>query len=327
MAELIQDFSKLITWSQEYTDFVIESGDGQVFPCHKKDLAENSDFFKSMLSKDFKETTTGVMKVPEFDAKTVALFLAYIYAEKAGDKLMQRIKEYGVPSEWISRRDFDEENYTLPLLKMANMYQLQDLQDDCIKYIQKHITRENAVEAWNVADICGFQKLRESALKFIVQNHKKGAGNQIQRLKEASVRLLNDVLEFSAEKMVIQEGRTGDTDFHLKIVFEEIPGHRNASAGAVVINLNPNETYPMITSGRPDVISEIKFALEDYTELLNDPDYQLLRDGKAMDRTKTLTEQDIQSGETLTFTKNDWFAKCLKCGKWNEGRYDCSGEL
>jgi len=278
-----------------------------------------------MLSKDFKETTTGVMKVPDFDAKTVARFLAYIYAAKVGDKLMQTInKDWGVPSEWIPRRDFNEENYTLPLLKMANMYQLQELQDDCIKYIQKHITRENAVEVWNVADICGFQKLKESALKFIVQNHKKGEGNQIQRLKEASVRLLEDVLEFSADKMVIQEGRTGDTHFHLKIVFEDIPDSipdGKARAGAVVIYLKPNETYT-------DVISEIKFALEDFTDFIKDPyDYQLLRDGKQMDRIKTLTEQNIQNGETLTFTKDDWLAKCIKCGKWNEGRYDCEGKL
>jgi len=297
MAELIQDFSKLITWSQEYTDFVIESGDGQVFPCHKKDLAENSDFFKSMLSKDFKETTSGVMKVPEFDAKTVARFLAYIYAGKAGDKLMQRIKAHAKPGEFISRRDFDEENYTLPLLRMANMYQLQELQGDCIEYIQKHITRENAVEAWNLADICGSLKLRESALKFMVQNHRKGAGNEIQGLKEASVRLLEDVLEFKSDKTVILE--SADADFHLKIVFEDIlPFPHHVRSGALLIYLNPDE----ITTD--DVIGTVKDALdalESTFPLSRDGVYTLLRDGREMDMDKTLSEMAIQNGETLTF--------------------------
>jgi len=296
MAELIQDFSKLITWSQEYTDFVIESSDGRVFPCHKIYLAENSDFFKSMLSKDYKETTSGVMKVPEFDAKTVARFLAFIYAGKAGDKLMQRIKIHAKPGEFISRRDFDEENYTLPLLRMANMYQLQELQDDCIEYLQNHITRENAVEVWNLADICGSQKLKELAVKFMVQNHRKGAGNEIQGLKKASVRLLEDVLEFSADKMVILEG--ADADFHLKIVFEDIPPFLEyLRAGALLIDLDPDET----TSD--DLIDKVKDATDaDAYREDRDGDYSLLRDGKEMDKGKTMSEQAIQNGETLTLT-------------------------
>ena len=296
MAELIQDFSKLITWSQEYTDFVIESSDGRVFPCHKKDLAENSDFFKSMLSKDFKETTTGVMKVPEFDAKTVARFLAYIYAGRAGDKLMQRIKAHAKPGEFISRRDFDEENYTLPLLRMANMYQLQELQDDCIEYIKKHITRENAVEVWNMAGICGSQKLKESAVKFMVQNHRKGAGNEIQGLKEASVSLLEDVLEFSADQMVILG--SPDADFHLKIVLEDIPpvpGSGDVRSGALLIDdLDPDG----ITTD--DVIEKVKYTLD--VDTASRTGGTLLRDGKEMDTEKTMREQAIQNGETLTFT-------------------------
>jgi len=197
--------SELITWFQEHTDFTIKSSDGQVFPCHKVYLAKNSDFFRAMLSKDCKETTTGVMDVPEFNAKTVASFLAYIYADKLSDEVSEWIKERAKPGTHIYRRasTLGEENYTLPLLQMANMYQQQDLESDCIAYLSKRVTRENAVQTWNMADMCGSQKLKESALKFIVLNHKKDGGKEIQGLKEArdSARLLEHVLEFVANKM------------------------------------------------------------------------------------------------------------------------------
>ena len=200
------EMSELITWFQEYTDFTIKSSDGQVFPCHKVYLAKNSDFFRAMLSKDFKETTTGVMEVTEFDSKTVASFLAYLYTDKLSDRVIEYIKERAKPSDrarHVYRRGFDPEKYTLPLLHMANMYQQQDLEQDCMEYLSKTVTTENAVQTWNMADMCGSQKLKESALKFIVLNQKKSAAEEIQGLEEArdSVRLLKEVLEFVADKM------------------------------------------------------------------------------------------------------------------------------
>ena len=55
------------------------------------------------------------------------------------------------------------------LLKMAHIYQLKDLQDDCEEYLQRNVTKENAVEAWTAAGVSGSQKLRDKALKTIAR--------------------------------------------------------------------------------------------------------------------------------------------------------------
>ena len=51
---------------------------------------------------------------------------------------------------------------------MAHIYQLKDLQDDCEEYLQRNVTKENAVEAWT-AGVSGSQKLRDKALKTIAR--------------------------------------------------------------------------------------------------------------------------------------------------------------
>ena len=55
------------------------------------------------------------------------------------------------------------------LLKMAHLYQLRDLLADCEEYLQRTVTKENAVEAWEAAGVSGCQKLRDKALGTIAR--------------------------------------------------------------------------------------------------------------------------------------------------------------
>ena len=55
------------------------------------------------------------------------------------------------------------------LLKMAHLYQLRDLVADCEEYLQRTVTKENAVEAWEAAGVSGCQKLRDKALGAIAR--------------------------------------------------------------------------------------------------------------------------------------------------------------
>ena len=54
---------------------------------------------------------------------------------------------------------------------MAHLYQLWDLFSNCDKYLQKNITKENAVEAWKAAtELLGgpkYSKLENQALNTI----------------------------------------------------------------------------------------------------------------------------------------------------------------
>ena len=52
---------------------------------------------------------------------------------------------------------------------MAHLYQLRDLVADCEEYLQRTVTKENAVEAWRAAVVSGSQKLRDMALKTIAR--------------------------------------------------------------------------------------------------------------------------------------------------------------
>lgn len=55
----------------KYTDFKLMSNDGTIHPCRKHVLDSNSLAFKAMLETDWVETKNGLMKVKDYDAKTV----------------------------------------------------------------------------------------------------------------------------------------------------------------------------------------------------------------------------------------------------------------
>ena len=74
--------SSLETWPLEDSDFALVAEDGETLRCHKVRLAENSGYFKAMLSHDFCETSNNQMNVPKFGGVTVASFLEWIYAPK-----------------------------------------------------------------------------------------------------------------------------------------------------------------------------------------------------------------------------------------------------
>ena len=68
------------------------------------------------------------------------------------------------PGEFISQRRFDEKKFTPELLKMSHQYQMSDLESDCEDYLQRTVSKENAVEAWKAAGTSGNQKLRQGRL-------------------------------------------------------------------------------------------------------------------------------------------------------------------
>ena len=52
---------------------------------------------------------------------------------------------------------------------MAHLYQMKDLLANCEGYLQKNITKENAVEAWTAGGVSGCKKLRGKALMTIAK--------------------------------------------------------------------------------------------------------------------------------------------------------------
>ena len=64
---------------------------------------------------------------------------------------------------------FENTQFSTALLKMAHLYQQKDLLADCEEYLERSLTKENAVEAWAAAGDLGIQKLRDKALGAIAR--------------------------------------------------------------------------------------------------------------------------------------------------------------
>ena len=166
--------SSLETWPQKLTDFALVSKDGVVLRCHKDRLIENSEYFDAMLSHQVRESVENQMDVQDYDGATVASFLEWIYAAKLGEDIVMKLKQVAEPGEFISQRRFDEKKFSPDLLKMANQYQMLDLQSDCEDYLHQTVSKENAVETWKAAGISGSEKLRGKALTTIARDLAKG---------------------------------------------------------------------------------------------------------------------------------------------------------
>ena len=133
---------------EEFSDFALILKDGQELKCHKVVLAKVSPFFCAMLRQGCVETETNKMKVTEFEPDTVESLLDYIYAELVLDPVH---KHY--------QRNFDEDRLTPVLLRMSHMYQIINLQDECVKHLMENIEDTNAVDIWSVAETIGHVEL------------------------------------------------------------------------------------------------------------------------------------------------------------------------
>jgi len=274
--------SLLQTWPLKPTDFTLVAKDGEVLHCHKACLAENSEYFAAMLSHEFYETTNNQMHVPEYDGVTVASFLEWIYAPKNQEEVMKKLKESAQPNEFIFQKQFDMNKFSPALLKMAHLYQLKDLQEDCEEYLERNITKENAVEAWTAAGVSGSQKLKDKALMTIAKNCTKGKASEIPGLKDMDgVDMMEWILRIREEKHhdIIRE-----EDYQVKVEFEDVRLWHET----MTFKVTPSEKCSSLKVRAATKIGH--FA----SKLL------LFRGSDQMGDKSTLRECGVRSGDTLT---------------------------
>jgi len=157
------------TWTQDFTDFTIVLASGQELKCHKVTLAQNSSVFATMLKSELAEGKTNRMKLDHFDDATVFHFLEYIYASL--QHIQVKVSVGGcihtggsTTTEDFHQRIFQKEKFTIELFKMAHMYNVEDLQTDCAKYLKTTITGANIVEIWREASKCDNEVLCEAVV-------------------------------------------------------------------------------------------------------------------------------------------------------------------
>jgi len=139
------------SWRQQFPDYKLVAETGEEFPCHRAFLAKNSPVFERMLASDFKEGKEGKTKIKDFNHETISSLLEFLYAEKTDGK-----------------RDIDPNRMTPKLLELAHMFQFEELEQACIQHLKDHVTDDNAMEVWDVADRVQSRVLKEAVFKKLI---------------------------------------------------------------------------------------------------------------------------------------------------------------
>merc|ERR1712029_5782 len=85
---------------------------------------------------ELEETKNNEMVLEHFDQCTVTSFVEYLYAGVVNDpKTLEEIKSTVGPDGYIYKRSFQREKFTIDLLRMADMYHVEDLKSDCAEYL------------------------------------------------------------------------------------------------------------------------------------------------------------------------------------------------
>jgi len=197
-----------VTWSQRMTDFRIVLESGEKINVHKHILADNSEVFDAMLTQEMKENKNNETRLGapgQFDRETVICFIQYMYAGLVNDrKTIKRIKAGVGPEEYIYRRCFDQDKFTIALLRMADMYQVEDLKVDCAEHLKRDICDENVIEIWLGAETLKNESLSSSAMKHLVDRPTGTSFKELPGFKEAfqsSDRSLKKLVDVLGEKI------------------------------------------------------------------------------------------------------------------------------
>jgi len=159
-----------VSWSQKLTDFSIILEEGKKIRVHKHVLAENSEAFEAMLTQQFEETQSNEMILEHFDQDTVLSFIEYLYAGSINHPdTIEQIRAALGPDEYIYKRGFNKEKFTIDLLGMADMYQVEDLKADCTEYLKRNITDQNVIGVWLGAETLGNESLSSIAIEHLLE--------------------------------------------------------------------------------------------------------------------------------------------------------------
>ncbi|XP_053593008.1 uncharacterized protein LOC103568510 [Microplitis demolitor] len=140
----LQQFLK----SQELSDVTLVIGEVEI-PAHKVVLAAHSPVFKAMLLSGMKEAKEGEIEIKNLDADIISEMLEYFYKGE-------------------TKASFDTE-VALKMMELAEIYQISKLKSICQNTLLNNMSIDNIFDIVDVADDHNIEKLREQAIKFMVQ--------------------------------------------------------------------------------------------------------------------------------------------------------------
>jgi len=255
-------------WRQEFPDYKLVAETGEELPCHKAFLSKNSPVFKRMLASDFKEGKEGKTEIKGFNHETISSLLEFLYAEKTD-----------------GRRDIDPNRMTPKLLELAHMFQFEVLEKGCIQHLKGHVTDDNAMEVWAVAEHVQSRALKEAVFEKLIHRSQEKPISDVPGVE----RFIGPEAQhlFGYFNGLISNGQLVRK---LKIYFKAVPKFRYFTS-------SHGWTLEVMTS---DTIKNVKAKIYEVTGIPSDQQWLTTFEGALLeDANKTLSDLNIQNESTL----------------------------
>ncbi|KAK9167985.1 hypothetical protein Syun_000125 [Stephania yunnanensis] len=134
-----------------HTDIQVKPGIGPSVPAHRAILAAKSDIFKNMLESDMcKAPPNDIISLPELNHEELHTLLEFLYTGT-------------LPSEKVV-------THVYSLYAAADKYEIPFLQNFCEGWMLGSLNTSNVLDVLEVSDVCLNSKLKDCAMKFIVDH-------------------------------------------------------------------------------------------------------------------------------------------------------------
>ncbi|XP_001945780.1 kelch-like protein 3 [Acyrthosiphon pisum] len=129
-------------------DVTLKSPDGIEIHAHKCVLASQSEYFESMFIRGFKEATQDVIQINDISSDVLKKVIDFMYT-----------------GELVTI----EEDNVEEMLNAADMLQMEDIRNECVKYYMCMVHDINCLEFKETADLRAMTTLSEICLNYALQ--------------------------------------------------------------------------------------------------------------------------------------------------------------
>lgn len=145
--KVFNDFSKLF-FNDKMKDCELHMKSGKILRCHKIILAARSPVFEAMFADDMEEARTGIVKIEDFNSKTMRQLLRFAYCLEVADL----------------------EEIAHDLMYAADKYGMEGLKEKCLESLILNLATENVLRSLIIADqISGTSNLFDECLNVIAR--------------------------------------------------------------------------------------------------------------------------------------------------------------
>ncbi|XP_077981842.1 kelch-like protein 24 [Glandiceps talaboti] len=217
-----------------FTDFGIRSADNDVFQCHKVVLASCSNYFRAMLSENFKEGTSTVVTFQTLSSSGVKALLDYIYTGSSIHVTAENVQE---------------------ILAAADMFLLNGLFNRCVEYLEQDINSQNCLDVFRLASRYNCVILEKKAWQAAVSFCK-----EVIHSKEFLQLSESELLRYIPETVLCQDDDTGYSWAHALVTWWHFDISRISAVRIILSGLRMKKCF----------VDFLKETESEYTGLLEE---------------------------------------------------------